>query len=125
MTYWRAIMDATKDQLPDEILIWEPPVLQKPEFRLYYDDTGAVTCYTCEKLEGNYIVIDAQTFAESRYDVKVRAGKIVANFSSAVVVKLTKNTEGTLCSVDDISIIVDEDDEVEKQYWKLKVYELE
>jgi len=125
MIYWRATMDASKDQLPDEILIWEPPKLEKPEFRLYYDATGAVICYTCEKLEGDYIVIDAQTFAESRYDVKVRSGKIVANFSSAVVVKLTKNTEGTLCAADDISIIVDEDDDIEKQYWKLKVYELE
>jgi hypothetical protein len=106
-----------------EMLIWEPPALIKPEFRLYYDDTGSAVCYTCDKLEGDYIVIDAQTYAEGRHDIKVVGGKIVNNFSNAIVTRLTKNIEGTLCSVEDISIIVDTDDEVEKQYWKLKVYE--
>lgn len=107
-----------------EMFIWEPPVIEKPEFRLYYDDTGSAVCYTCEKLAGTYIVVDAQTFAEGRHDVKVLNGKIVSNFSTAVVTKLTKDTTGKLCAAADISIIVSEDDNVEKQYWKLKVYEL-
>jgi hypothetical protein len=109
--------------IKEEMFIWEPVAIVKPEFRLYYDDTGAVVCYTCEKLDGNYIVIDAQTYAESRHDLKVLNGKIVKNFSNAVIARLTKDIEGTLCSVEDMSIIVDNDD-VETQYWKLKVYEL-
>ena len=104
--------------------IWEPLSVEKPEFRVYYDDTGAVTCYTCEKIPGKYLVVDAQAFAEGRFDLRVLDGKLVKNFSNAVVVRLTKDKEGTRCSVDDISIVVDKDDEVEKQYWKLKVYEL-
>jgi hypothetical protein len=109
--------------IKEKMFIWEPKTLIKPEFRLYYDDTGTITCYSCEKLEGNYIVINAQTYAESRHDIKVVDGKITTNFSNAVVTRFTKDTEGTLCSVEDMSIIVDNDD-VEKQYWKLKVYEL-
>jgi hypothetical protein len=109
--------------IKEEMFIWEPVALVKPEFRLYYDNTGAPVCYTCENLDGDYIVIDAQAYAESRHDIKVLNGKIVQNFSNAVVAKLTKDIEGTLCSVEDISIIVD-NDEVDAQYWKLKVYEL-
>ena len=107
----------------EELFIWEPVALVKPEFRLYYDNTGSVICYACEKLEGDYIVIDPQTYAEGRHDVKVLNGKIISNYSNAIVTRLTKDIEGTLCSVEDMSIIVD-DDEVDNQYWKLKVYEL-
>jgi hypothetical protein len=106
-----------------ETFIWEPAALVKPEFRLYYDDTGSIICYTCDKLDGNYIVIDAQTYAEGRHDVKVLNGKIVQNYSNAIIARLTKDVEGTLCSLEDMSIIVD-NSEVETQYWKLKVYEL-
>ena len=28
------------------------------EYRLYYDSKGCIISYTCEKLAGNYIVID-------------------------------------------------------------------
>ena len=40
------------------ITIWESVKVDVPEFRLYYDESGKVICYTCEKLPGNYIVID-------------------------------------------------------------------
>ena len=68
-------------------------------------------------------MIDPQTYAEGRHDVKVLNGKIISNYSNAIVTRLTKDIECTLCSVEDMSIIVD-DDEVDNQYWKLKVYEL-
>jgi hypothetical protein len=109
--------------IKEEMFIWEPAPIVKPEFRLYYDAAGSIVCYTCENLDGDYIVIDAQTYAEGRYDIKVLNGKIVNNFSNAVIARLTKDIEGTLCSVEDISLIIDSD-EVETQYWKLKVYEL-
>ena len=49
----------TEDTSSDFVIVWEPPKLEPPEFRLYYDDTGAVICYTGDKsIEGNYIVID-------------------------------------------------------------------
>ena len=76
------------------ILIWEAPKIEKPEFRLYYDDKGKVVTYTCEKLEGNYLLIDAQTYAEGRPDVRVLDGKIIRISANAVVSKLVPNKEG-------------------------------
>lgn len=106
--------------MDEVIVIWEGHTVEKPEFRLYYDDKGNVIGYTCEKLEGNYIVIDAMTFAESRPDIKVIDGKIIKNHAGSVVSKLCKDSEGVLCEVEDVSIIT----ETDGQYWKLKTYEL-
>lgn len=106
------------------MLIWEAPIIEKPEFRLYYDNLGSVICYTCEKLEGNYIVIDALAFAEGRYDVRVVDGRIIKDAPNATIIRLVPSTEGTLCAAEDLSVIVDEDDDIEKQYWNLAVYEL-
>jgi len=109
----------------EEMFIWEAPIIEKPEFRLYYDDLGSVICYTGEKtLEGNYIVIDALAFAEGRYDVRVVDGRIIKAAPNATIVRLMPSTEGTLCAAEDSSVIVGEDDDIEKQYWKLVVYEL-
>ena len=44
--------------MDDFVIIFEAPKIVPPEFRLYYDDTGRVICYTCEKLPGKYIVIE-------------------------------------------------------------------
>jgi len=57
--------------------VWEPP--PPPEYRLYYDANGNVLFYTGEPVEceHNYIVIDTQTLAEARPDIKVIDGKIV------------------------------------------------
>lgn len=107
----------------EHILIWEAPPIIKPEFRLYYDDKGKVLFYTCEKPEGNYIVIDANTFAQGRPDVRVVDGKLSTVNSGSIVSKLIPDETGTTCAKEDISIIVD------KTYkdnitWKLKTYEL-
>ena len=125
------------------VIIWEAPVIVKPEFRLYYDDTGHVVCYTCEKLEGNYIVIDAMTFAESRPDIRVVEGKITTAQEGGFVSKLmpeesiekvskTLNIDiakfsaehGTICAEEDLSIIVDKRYKGKKTIWKLATYEL-
>ena len=106
---------------PEEyVIVWEAPEIIAPEFRLYYDDKGYLICYTCEKLEGNYIVIDALTFAEGRPDVRVADGRLVKASSGAVISRLYPSTEGALCEVEDISILT----ETNGQYWKLKTYEL-
>ena len=78
------------------------------EFRLYYDDKGKVLCYTCEDLEGNYIVIDAQTYAECRPDVLIIDGKIIKANAGAMIVKLAPSTQGIRCVSNDITIIADE-----------------
>ena len=108
------------------ILIWEAPKIVKPEFRLYYDDKGHVVCYTCEKLEGNYIVIDATTYAEGRPDLRVIDGRIVKTSANAVVSKLVPDDiEGLLCAKDDVSILITSyKSKIKTQRWKLETYEL-
>ena len=109
----------------DYVLIWEAPKLEKPEFRLYYDDNGKIICYTGDKsVEGKYIVIDAQTFAEARPDVRVIDGTISRVQPNAVVYKLMPDLkEGMTCHPEDVSIIVDSTEYHTK--WKLNIYELQ
>ena len=111
--------------MEEQFIIWEAPKLEAPEFRLYYDDNGAVICYTGDKsIEGdNFIVIDRQTFAEGRPDLRVINGKITKSQPNQVVHKLMPNdSEGISCHTEDISVIVDASEEHTK--WKLKTYEL-
>ncbi len=90
------------------------------EYRLYYDEHGKVLFYTCEKPEGNYIVINQQTYAEGRSDIKVVEGKIVKIFKKSLISKLVVSEEGTSCSTEDVSIISTEPN---SKKWKLKLYE--
>ena len=107
----------------ESTFVWNAPIVEKPEFRLYYDDLGSIICYSGDKLEGNYVVVDALTFAEGRYDLRIIDGKLIKNSTHATIVRLTPSDTGHLCAAEDLSIIVIEDDDVEKQYWKLTVYE--
>jgi hypothetical protein len=109
----------------DYVIVWEAPKLIPPEFRLYYDDKGAVVCYTGDTTtEGNYIVIDAMTFAEARSDLRIIDGKISRAQPNAVVYKLMpNNSTGIACHPEDISILVDDTSEHIK--WKLNIYELQ
>lgn len=91
--------------------------------RLYYDDNGNVLYYTCDKPEGNFIVIDKDIYAECRFDIKIIDGKIVKLHDSIVVEKMTIDPEGTLCSSDDINIIVDSSYSGRTIKWKLKQHE--
>jgi len=116
------MIDSNKNQ---EVIIWEAPKLEKPEFRLYYDEKGNVITYTCQKLEGNYVIIDATTFAQARPDVRVVDGKLSTVAPHAVITKLMPNkSEGRVCATEDISILVNDDDEIPSQRWKINIYEV-
>jgi hypothetical protein len=111
--------------MEDFVIIWEAPPIVKPEFRLYYDEKGKVLFYTSEKPEGNYIVIDSQTYAEGRPDLRIVDGRISTVNQGSVVSKLIPdNDEGVECSIEDVSIIVPEKCKVKKIKWKLQTYEL-
>jgi hypothetical protein len=71
--------------------------------------------YTCEKPEGNYIVIDRLTYAQSRPDVRVIDGKLVSNYDIVQVSRLFPGSDGVLCEAEDVSIIT----EADGQHWKL------
>jgi hypothetical protein len=94
-----------------------------PEFRLYYDENGRVLFYSCDKLEGNYIVVDSQTYAEARPDIRVIDGIIHKASEFAVVTKLRHSTTGTICAIEDISIIVDSGYTGKTQTWKAETHE--
>jgi hypothetical protein len=110
----------------DTVVIWEAPKIIPPEFRLYYDKNGKVVCYSCEKLEGDFIVIDAFAFAVARPDVRVIDGKISTVKASSVVFKLmpSLDSDGEICIAEDVSIVVNDEYSGMKQQWKLVMYEL-
>ena len=114
----------TTDQ--DYIILWEQPKLEPPEFRLYYDDNGKVISYSGDKSgTGNYILIDAMTFAAARPDIRIVDGKISTVSPNSVVHKLMPNdSDGIDCHPEDISLIVDSTYIDKTQKWKLKTYEL-
>lgn len=111
----------------DVIVLFEAPKIVPPEFRLYYGEQGEVLFYTCDKPEGNYIVIDRMAFAEMRHDIRVIDGKISRVAPNAVVHKLMptdSNDDVTQCHPYDMSIIVDTSYTGDVQNWKLTSYEL-
>lgn len=111
--------------MEDFVIVWEAPPIVKPEFRLYYDEKGKVLFYTSEKPEGNYIVVDALTYAEGRPDLRVVDGRISTVNQGSVVSKLVPDkSEGVECSIEDVSIIVPKKCKVKKIKWKLQTYEL-
>lgn len=81
--------------------------MNSPEFRLYYDDNGKVLFYTCEKPDGNFIVINSDTYFQSRFDIKIFDNKIVTIYDKKIIAKLQPVTNGTSCYTSDISIIYD------------------
>jgi len=89
------------------------------EFRLYYDDKGKVICYTCEDLQGTYVVIDANTYAASRVDVCVIDGKIISNSDLIVLYKFVPGKDIS-CASEDICILTNEG---QTKQWSLKRYE--
>ena len=107
-------------------VIWEAPALVKPEFRLYYDKKGKVVCYSTENLEGDYLVIDAQTYAEARPDVRVVDGKLSTAKPGQIISKLSPSDMGITCAADDVAIIVSDDMSYAGKSinWKNEVYEL-
>jgi hypothetical protein len=109
----------------DFVILWEAPIIVPPEFRLYYDDKGKVVCYSCDQLEGNYIVIDALTYAAARPDIRVIDGKISTVPRNMVISKLMPGETGTLCASEDISVIVNDEYVGTTNHWKLNTYELE
>lgn len=111
--------------MEDFVIVWEAPPIVKPEFRLYYDEKGKVLFYTSEKPEGNYIVVDALTYAEGRPDLRIVDGRISTVNQGSVVSKLVPDkSEGVECSIEDVSIIVPKKCKVKKIKWKLQTYEL-
>ena len=93
---------------------------QKPavfDFRLYYNkETGEPLFYTMENLDGDYITITREQFAECRYDIKVKDGKI-ERIRFIAIGKLVPADSGYGTLQTDVSIVGDE------IHWEMKTYE--
>lgn len=91
-----------------------------PEFRVYYNEQGKILFYSCEKHEGNYIVVTKDEYAEGRPELLVIDGKLTRPNNSQSTIKLVPDVEGMSCAVDDVSIVTTTGN---TQKWKLKVNE--
>lgn len=89
-------------------------------YRLYYDDHGNPLFYSMEDLPGNYIEIDAKTYAEAPSRVRIIKGKLVKNVAPAST-KLVPGDQGVACDPRDICVVVDESTPHVK--WSLNTYE--
>jgi hypothetical protein len=102
------------------------PIQRKEiEFRLYYNDDGSIICYSCDNLGSKFIVIDAQTYAECRQNVKVVDGKIEVVKPLIMLEKLVESTHGTRCAIEDINIVVSSGYIGDTILWEMKKYEFE
>lgn len=91
------------------------------EYRLYYDGLGKVVTYTTEKMDGNYIIVTPQQFAEARHDVCVVNGKLVNPNKNTTIFRLVKNSGvGVQTSKYDINIITDQDG----VFWNLEQHDI-
>ena len=92
-------------------------------FKLYYDENGKPLYYTCEDLEGPYIVIDAQIYAEGRYDIRVIDGKIINTSEFIYTQKLIPSSTGYNCAKENVNIVVSEEYTGDTITWDVKNYE--
>ena len=88
--------------------------------RLYYDDQGKPICYSMENQPGNYIDVDAETYARSPMNLRVIDGRI-KYINTARAPKLVPGAAGTCCHPNSVDIIVTEQEPHTK--WSKKIYE--
>jgi len=96
------------------------PSPQPVFFRLYHDDQGRILFYSMEDVPGTYIEIDAETFARSHTNMRVKDGKLI-EIARTTSAKLIPGDTGTPCDPTDVSIVVSEQQLNTK--WSKRTYE--
>ena len=89
-------------------------------YRLYYNEAGQPVCYSMEDLPGNYIDIDAETFALAPANVRVVDHKL-RYITVRTSDKLVPGTSGTQCHPQSVAVIVKENG----THWSKQTYGLE
>ena len=74
-------------------------------WRLYYNDLGQPVCYSMEDLPGNYIDIDAETFALAHANVRV-VDRMLKYITTRTSEKIVPGTTGTLCHPQSVAVVV-------------------
>ena len=84
---------------------WPEPVL--PSYRLYYNDDGTPKCYSMELMSDKYIEVDAETFAQRPWNVRVVNGKLIFIEPTITVEKLYPHADlGIPCHPQDVCVVV-------------------
>lgn len=91
------------------------------EYRLYYTDDGRVKQYSVVKLDGPYIVITREQYAEGRLDAIVKNGKLVYTHKQSHVRRLARSSTGVRTSKYDVNILSNDSDSV---YWDIEHNEI-
>jgi len=89
-------------------------------WRLYYNDQGQPVCYSMEDLPGNYIDIDAETFALAPANVRVIDNKL-KYITVRTSDKLVPGTAGIMCHPQNVAVIVEQNG----TYWSKQTHGLE
>jgi hypothetical protein len=74
-------------------------------WRLYYDSEGKPVCYSMEDLPGNYIDVDAETFARAPANVRVVDHKL-KYITTRTSDKIVPGNTGTLCHPQSVAVVV-------------------
>ncbi len=87
---------------------WPEPIV--PSYRLYYNNDGTPKCYSMEHMPDKYIEVDAETFAQRPWNVRVIDKKLIFIDPPVTVQKLQPNqTTGIACHPRDVCVVVSED----------------
>lgn len=82
------------------------PEPEPVSYRLYYDDRGHPLFYSMDKVPGNYVEIDQETYHNPPTHVRVIDGKLKISLTYFAE-KLVPGNTGTPCAVEDICVVVD------------------
>lgn len=96
---------------PEEFwqILHDAPEIKPVFYRLYHDEQGHPIAYSMDDLPGNYIEIDAETYARSSGQVRVINGQLVEIEKHSVQLKLKPSADqGFCCHPWDVCVIVDE-----------------
>lgn len=100
---------------------WPEPVVAS--YRLYYNNDGTPKCYSMDHMPDKYIEVDAETFAQRPWHVRVVDSKLIFVDPPVAVQKLQINSEsGTPCHLQDVCVVVTENQSHIK--WKKVINEI-
>ena len=101
-------------------ILADVPATEVLHYRLYHDAHGVPLFYSMEDVPGTYIDIDAETFARSHTNMRVRDGKLI-EIARTTSTKLIPGDTGTPCDPTDVSMVVSEQQPNIK--WSKRTYE--
>lgn len=96
------------------------PEPQPVFWRLYHNAEGYPICYSMEHLPGNYIDVDAETFARGDMRVRVIDNKLKL-IKPVWGHKLVPTDQGTACHPNNVAVVVNNNQQ--HQCWSKKIYE--